>query len=305
MKLTTITLLGTLSLAAVFAAASARATVIFTDDFNSYTAGNLTGDTGSATETPGVKWRNPSATDDDHTVTIASDTSNFFSHGGGNKYLSLVSAATGKSPVAQTNRPTTDGTASGSWTNAGIGTLSFDFYQPTVANPTGSGWMVRLLNQATTYGGNSNAVFGLFLSNGTLYAASTANVNPASTALASFALNRAHTLSVVFNTTSTARIYGNDSEYTLAANSMDIWLDGSRVGTALGGAGGKAGAAAINKIDFTTKSTISSLFVDNLVLDNTLIAPAPVPEPATVALATGAVALAGALVARRRHRRGR
>ncbi|AHF90262.1 anchor protein [Opitutaceae bacterium TAV5] len=275
-----------LTLVSLLGAASACATVVFTDNFDAYATGS---------QTSNANWKNPTVTTG-QTITIENDSSDYFGTSTTNRYLSLVSGIAGSAPAAAT-------TMFGD-RKVNTGTLSFDFRQPAVANAAGNGWMVRILSQNDGYTGNDHTSFAFFIQNGALYAASNdGNVN-VSTRITDFSIDQTHSISVVFNYTATGITYGNNDQYSLAAGKMDVWLDGSLVGTALAGSGGKRADGGnkqtyVNIVDFTAKQNfIGSLYVDNLNIDNTAIAPAAVPEPAALALFAGAIVFALAVLRR-------
>ncbi|EIP98218.1 hypothetical protein OpiT1DRAFT_02670 [Opitutaceae bacterium TAV1] len=278
-----------LTLVSLLGAASACATVVFTDNFDAYATGS---------QTSNANWKNPTVTTG-QTITIENDSTNYFDASATNKYLSLVSGVTGTAPAAAT-------TVFGAQKVATM-TLSFDFRQPAVANAEGTGWMVRILSQNAGSTSNANTAFAFFIQNGALYAASNEDTVNIGAKITDFSLETTHSISVIFNYTATILTYGDNDQYSLAAGKMDVWLDGSLVGTALAGSGGKRADGGnkqtyVNIVDFTAKPNfIGSLYVDNLTIDNTAIAPAAVPEPAALTLLVGAVILAFATLRRWRN----
>jgi hypothetical protein len=94
---------------------------------------------------------------------------------------------------------------------------------------------------------------------------------------------------------------------TLAANTMDVWLDGTIAATALGRSGGSTGVQTIDSFGFTRKTTTNTAtdFVGTLLLDNITaysgVETAAIPEPSTFALAGGTAVLMLAGLSRRQR----
>ncbi|HEY9249933.1 MAG TPA: hypothetical protein VIO38_12415 [Rariglobus sp.] len=275
-----------LSLAVVHAAP------VFTESFNSDTPGVLV--TGSSS----TKWNSPgtgsNVIDDNSTLftRVTTDTGNLFGQGTGNQYLRIADTSNANNALNYNLviKDTTIGQ---------VGTLAFNFYDPSGDSAQGNGWLLRLGTSA----GNSTTAFGLYLMNGQLRVATTNNVEPNSTAFATYALDTAHSLVIYFNSSSSAVSYG---EHTLAANTMDVWLNGSIAATALARSGGSTGDQTIDSFGFTRKvsSNTSSDFVGTLLVDDlnaySGVELSAIPEPASFAMLGGIGALVCALTLRRR-----
>ncbi|MET0263478.1 MAG: PEP-CTERM sorting domain-containing protein [Rariglobus sp.] len=269
---------------------AAHAATILTENFNSYTPGVLP--TGPA---PGI-WANPSPgiiDDNDSLFTrVVTDTTNRFGQGTSNQYLRLADTSNANSALnynlAINDKPIGQ-----------VGTLSFNFYDPSGDGAQGNGWLLRI----GTGAGNGATAFGLFLMNGQLRVATTNNVEPNSTAFATYALDTVHSLTVFFNSSSSAVSYGTNS---LAANTMDVWLNGTIIATGLARSGGTVGDQTIDSFGFTRKvsGTAGSDFVGELLLDNIAaysgVETSAIPEPSSIALLGGAGVMFAALLRRRR-----
>lgn len=267
---------------------AAHAATILTDNFNSYTPGVLT--TGS-----GV-WANPSpGSIDDNTslfTRVVTDTSNRFGQGASNQYLRLAD-------TSNTNNALNYNLAINDTSIGQVGTLSFNFYDPSGDGAQGNGWLLRI----GTGAGNGATAFGLFLMNGQLRVATTNNVEPNATAFATYALDTVHSLTIFFNSSSNAVAYGTHS---LAANTMDVWLNGSIIATGLARSGGTTGDQTIDSFGFTRKvsATPGADFVGELLLDNIAaywgVETSAIPEPSSFALLGGVAMMTAAVLRRRR-----
>ena len=101
-----------------------------------------------------------------------------------------------------------------------------------------------------------------------MYLASGPSLTISPTAFSTYTLDQKHSLIVYFNNHAThSYLYAAGSTlYTLASNKMDVWLDGVRVGTGLGKAGGLATGVDIGEFNFTSQSNfIGTLYIDDLV----------------------------------------
>lgn len=278
---------------AAFAAALSHAAPVITESFDSYGTGVIsTGPSPQIWATPGT---GAGTVDNGTNLTsrITTDTGNLFGKGTSNKFLQLSDTS---------NANTTDNfnLAINPKTIGEIGTVSFDFYSPTTAGSQGEGFLLRIGAAV----GNGGTTFGLFINNGQIRAATAGSVNPASSSLATYALNTAQSLTIIFNSSASTLVYADRS---LAAGKMDVYLNGSIVGTALDGAGGLAGQQTTNQVvGFTRKSNANTAsdFVGTLNIDNfntySGVELSAIPEPSTMAAIVGAFTLLGAVVMRRR-----
>jgi hypothetical protein len=274
-------------------AAAAHAAAVFTDDFSSYTPGVLT--TGAA---PANKWLttpSPGIIDDDSSLftRVTTDSGNLFGAGTSNQYLRI-------SDTSNANNALNYNLAINDTTIGQVGTLAFDFYDPSGDSAQGDGWLLRL----GTAAGNSVTAIGLYLMNGQLRVATTSNVTPSGTAFSTYSLDTMHSLVVFYNSSASDVSYDGR---TLAANTMDVWLDGTIAATALGRSGGSTGVQTIDSFGFTRKTTTNTAtdFVGTLLLDNITaysgVETAAIPEPSTFALAGGTAVLMLAGLSRRQR----
>jgi hypothetical protein len=279
-------------LSLVLGLASVHAAPVFTESFSSYSPGVLT--TGSP---PANTWANPggSATIDDNSTLftrVTADTGNLFGQGTGNQYLRIAD-------TSNTNNALNYNLVINDTTIGQVGTLAFNFYDSSGDGGQGNGWLLRLGTSA----GNGATAFGLYLMNGQLRVATTTNVEPDTSAFATYALDTVHSLVIYFNSSSSAVTYG---EHTLAANTMDIWLNGSIAGTALARSGGTTGDQIIDSFGFTRKVSANPAadFVGTLLVDHlnaySGVELSAIPEPASFAMLGGLGALVCALTLRRR-----
>src|SRR4051812_30270643 len=101
--------------------------VVFSDDFNSYTAGSLL--------PLDTKWSSASNGPPLQTTTVEQDSANVFGAGSANKYLKMVSLT---DLVAYTM---SDATLT---TNPTAGCIQFSFFQPTGTSDHGDGFILRI-----------------------------------------------------------------------------------------------------------------------------------------------------------------
>lgn len=265
---------------------------VFTEDFNAYSDGVLP--TGSAGG--GFKWAPPggSSTIDNGTnifSRIVTDSSNLFGEGTSNKYLRIADTSTTNTASTDNFNLSINDKVMGS-----VGTIAFDFYDPSGDGAQGKGWLLRL----ATNPGNSATAFGLYLMNGQLQVATTNNVEPSGSSFATYSLDTLHSLVIFFNSSSSAASYGGN---TLAANTMDVWLDGSIAATGLARSGGLVGDQILDNFNITRKIAspdfVGELFLDNFNAFSGAEASA-IPEPSTAAAIGGLVTLTAAFGLRRR-----
>lgn len=243
-----------------------QAAIIYSDNFNSYTANQVL-PTGAS-----EKWSLASNTAPFSTVVLA-DGSNIFGAGTSNNYLSMgVATASGSPYQAVIQNSTSFGLT---------GQASFSFFQASGASTTGSGLLMRL----GTTNGNGSTAFALSIDDGKIYAATTAGVSP-TLELSSFSFDTAYKLTVVFNNSNSAFSYDGG---TVNARSMDIWLNNVLIGHNLAASGSLAANTNLTNLNFTTKgdSYTGTVGIDDLVIMNA----ATIPEPSSLALlGMGAVA---------------
>ncbi|MFA6961275.1 MAG: hypothetical protein WC205_11035 [Opitutaceae bacterium] len=281
------------TLAALTVVSAYATTPVITDSFTTYSPGAITtGSSPAVWATPGV---GAGTVDNgtDLTSRITTDSGNLFGKGTSNQYLKLSDTS---------NANTADNLNLGvnPVTIGEIGTVSFDFYSPTTAGSQGEGFLFRI----GTLVGNGATTFGLFINNGQLRAATTSSVTPAASSFATYALDTMQSLTIVFNSSASTLNYASRS---LAAGKMDVYLNGTIVGTALDGAGGFAGLQKTNAaVGFTRKTNgnTASDFVGTLNIDNLNVYSgvelSAIPEPATAAVFGGVAVLLTAMMVRRR-----
>ncbi len=224
---------------------------ILTENFNAYTAGAaLPARWGSGT------WASVNNTSPFETL-VEADTANLFGEGTSNNYLLMASTATSTGGYgAMTN---TLGTS------IPAGSISFNFYQPTVTGATGNGFILRLCNGTL---GNGSTAFALALKNGGLYLATGAYLALNSTSFASYSLDQKHAFTLYFNNNATAgfNYTVSGTVYSLAAGTMDVWVDGARVGSGLGKAGGIGTGVNLSEFNFcSTSNFLGTLYIDDLL----------------------------------------
>lgn len=259
------------------------ASVLYSEDFEGYTVDACV-PTGASAKWSTYFLATAQATDNGTDLLGRVKTGPAF--GVNSKYLMLqdTNATTGMSLASSTS------------TNFGTtGQLSMSFYSPSGMVNQGDGWLLRL---GTIYN-NSSTAFGLFIENGSIYAATTSNITQAASALATYSLDTANTLSIVYNNSTSLLTYDGG---TVASGKMDVWLNGSLVGNDLAGIGNLAIGTALANFNFTAKAAAGpipdfegTLYVDNIEVNSI----ATIPEPRTAILA--GMALIGLLLVHRRQ----
>ncbi|QYY37250.1 hypothetical protein [Ruficoccus sp. ZRK36] len=256
-----------------------QATVIYSEDFESYTAGSAIQ---QLNVDPESHWLY-STNKNDVSFTAQDDATDIFSSSS-NQYgvISDTSTTNNQSiSIATTKFAATE-----------TGSLTFDFYDSSQSLFNGEGFLLRIGPDS----GNGGTAFGLWIQNGTIYSATGAG-SWQSTSLSSYTLNTAHNLNIVFNNSSDAVGYEGD---TIDSNTMNIYLDGVLIGDNLGGSGGSVGSA-IELLNFTSITSsepaddfAGTIYLDNITVDNSI------PESSSSALLIGLGATLFALVQRRR-----
>lgn len=259
---------------------------VFSNNFNAYAPGALPLSYVANGWSP---QSTPQTSDDGITLfsRVVQDAGNLFQRGTTNRYLRLADTSKANGSAAYgVNYNYLLSAASNAFTGAGqTGTLSFDFYEPTIAGAQGSGWMLRLGNG---WAGNGNTVFGLCLGQGQIRQVTGTN-NIVGATLSSYAQNQLHTLTIVFNSSASAIRYPGRR---LPSGTMDIWLDEVRVATGVVGSGGLGyawtGSAPqpVTNFNLTRTPAVSDPNVDflgELYLDDVRLAnQAMMPPPAGI-----------------------
>lgn len=214
-----------LCLAAGLSAAPVSAAAVFTENADSYSAGEA----GRPAELPvakgaqGVNWWSFSK-GGGRTVTVERDAQNRFSKGEQNK---VITFSRGTEAASQHNL------VSNHFEPLAAGQIAFDFFAEPEGAPAPG---VRLLLMGTNVDyaqnladyKNDAAVTGVFIQNAAIRPKTLAG-SPGAEAVA-FEPGRAHSLVLVFNNTSASMAYA-DGTQTLAAGDMDVWLDGEKKAT--------------------------------------------------------------------------
>jgi len=155
---------------------------VFADNFNEYTAGAALPASGSKL------WGYSDNTAPFQTIVIR-DSSDVFGESSTNNCL-LMSATAAGGYYCSTNCISTLILS---------GSVSFNFFQPTVATGTGDGLFFRLGNGSM---GNTSVAFAFGMKNGVLYSSTDSGVNISSSSFATYSLNQKHSLTVYFNNSS-------------------------------------------------------------------------------------------------------
>lgn len=238
---------------AIFLSATAlRATIVFSDSFT---------DTSNWTKSSTGTF----------TAESTKDTDNFFQDGKDNPYLKLAFVS---DTYAHNFGITLSGTGAGT-----TGQISFDFYDPQ-AGGGGNGVLLRL----GTAHANGSTAFGIALRRGSLLAANGGSVG-LSDSITTYSYKTLHTLTIVFNNTAASITYGNAS-YTLDGSSIDVWLDGNRVGAGIASVSGNSSLTGknITAINFSDKSGYTgTLYIDNFEVRNDITIGSTIPEPSVSA----------------------
>lgn len=252
------------------------ATVLFSDDFNSYTAG----DPITIGSSP-IKWAsvrptgNPPATTEAF-FTAELDSSNFFGEGTANQYadMSLTDAVGNENNIL---------ISTNAFSGSETGQFSMEFYDPSSASNSGTGWSLRL----GTGAGNSATIFGVFLDDGDLILSGGSGVVPNGGTIATYTQDAVHTLDIVFNNSSSNLNYAGG---IVASQRMDVYLNGILVGDDLANSGGTGVGTNISAFNFTGKTDTSftnSLYINRIVVDNS----PTIPETSNYASIAGLLTL--------------
>ncbi|MBK1858120.1 hypothetical protein [Cerasicoccus arenae] len=121
------------------------------------------------------------------------------------------------------------------------------FADPRDAPHQGGGFILRISQSP----GNRNTAFALSIQNGNLIPCSSKAVEPNGDTVASYRLDQAHELVIVFNNSQSDISY---SAGNLPPQTMDVWLDQKRVAQAITACGGLGAGEPIRSFDFTSKS---------------------------------------------------
>jgi lysophospholipase L1-like esterase len=259
---------------------------VFSNNFNAYTPGVIPLSYVANGWSP---QSTPQTSDDGATLfsRVVQDSVNLFQRGTNNRYLRLADTSKANGSAAYgANYNYLLSAASNAFTGAGqTGTLSFDFYEPTIAGAQGNGWMLRLGNG---WAGNGNTVFALCIGQGQIRRV-TETYNQVGATLANYTPNQLHTLTIVFNSSSSTTRYPGR---LLPSGTMDVWLDEVRVATGIAASGGLGHAwtgsapQPITNFNFTRTPAVSDQnldFTGELYLDDIRLADqALLPPPAGI-----------------------
>ncbi len=261
-------------------ASMSHAAILFSEDFNEYTAGE------------------PIPTGTDQTWTIRTenttfeaidDTSHIFSPSG-NQYgqLDFDAASGAADPLASTN---SSAFSEGSMT----GKLSISFCTPEAQSTSGYGFLLRIGNAA----GNSGTAFAMYiLKNGQLRPSTTDGGMGYS--FATYSLGVANQLEIVFNNSNDSVSYEGG---TVASRTMDVYLNGSLVADDItSGTGGLALESNITNINFSAK-TYAEAFTGTMYLNKVELSTIPESSASSNAIAIALIAALSLFIRHRYHSR--
>ncbi|HWL54243.1 MAG TPA: hypothetical protein VNQ90_17515 [Chthoniobacteraceae bacterium] len=272
--------LSSFTLALFAMGASCFSAVVLQDDFSSYTAGDPLPWNSSSNATSGEAYTR---------TLVEADAANLFGKGVNNQYASFEVHSISQQTISYTATRIRTGTGFGR-----TGQIGFSFYQPSSADNSGYGFLLRI-GGGTGYNSNGSTAFGLFFRDGNLYAA-TGNNLARGDLLGAYDQDQVNQLVIVYNQTTASHHYTGGG---LQAQSMDLWLNGEKIASNLLHAGELAGDTDLTWLNFTNLGQVSSatLYLDDLVIDDV----ASIPEPKTVLMLLPAL-FAIRLLRRRSHR---
>ncbi|QYY36279.1 hypothetical protein [Ruficoccus sp. ZRK36] len=256
-----------------------HATVIFSENFDEYTAGEPVPWNTDYSE----NWLQVVAYDFD----TETDSSHMFS-AGPNQYGSLSGSNLSSQMVARSTVFDGPGTQTGQ--------MSFAFYDPSSEPHSGNGFVFRISNQDS---GNAKAAFAIFIQNGELILAYGSDIIPSATSFASYNQNEANQLDIVFNNSDSPLTYSGG---TIVAGAMDVYLNGELVGDDLGRAGSLGTGVNIRSFNITAKTSpafTGTMYLDDIVVDDSI----SIPEISESSLYMGIIPLVLLALRRRRNKR--
>jgi len=270
--------LSILTTVTVLSASLIQADLIFEDDFESYTAGQVI-DTS--------KWSLVlSGADNVNTVHVEQDTGNLFGKGTGNQYVDLLDNST--NPGGQSIYLTKTGLSS--QLASGIVTLNMNIIEPGGTPPlTGNDGRILVGIGDGAMGGTDRANLPNW--NETSAGVSTYGTVPVTR-------DTLYNLNIVFNNSGSSIQYNSPSGLqTLNATSADIWVDGILQAENILQDRNWDGGIAVDSVGFRSFSgSAQRLLVDDYrVYDEALV----IPEPSSLLLI--GVALSSVLLFRRKH----
>gem|GEM_PF-5225056 len=267
-----------LTTAVVLAAKLLHADLIFEDDFESYTAGQVIDTT---------KWSLVlSGADNVNTVHVEQDTGNLFGKGTGNQYVDLLDNST--NPGGQSIYLTKTGLSTE--LASGIVTLNMNIIEPEGTPPLS---------------GNDGRIL-VGIGDGTMAGTDRANLpnwNETSAGVSTYGTvpvtrDTLYNVNIVFNNSGSSIQYNSPSGLqTLDATSADIWIDGVLQAENILQDRSWDGGIAVDSVGFRSFSgSAQRLLVDDYrVYDEALV----IPEPSTLMLV--GVALTSLFVFRRKR----
>ncbi|MDR1280975.1 MAG: PEP-CTERM sorting domain-containing protein [Opitutaceae bacterium] len=249
-----------ISLAASISQASV--TVEFSDDFGSYSTGDL--------PKQDAKWRD-SNNSSGGTSVVAVDIGNVFGSGTGNQYLVLAQTGTASANIA--SQPIT-------LSNTGM--ISFDFATPT------AGQSSTLTFRIGT--GNSNAMTAFSINLGTGSAVGQrVTTSDGSTILYNGSTPGTSThVTIFYNNNNDGSVFSyNEGAFSgsVAANSMDVYVGNNLVGDNLVRSGSLEKGTALTAINFLGANGAKTLevWLDNISVQSV----SSIPEPSSFAIIGG------------------
>ncbi len=287
------------ALGLAFTACAASAQAVFTENFQSYTItppATFVTLPQSNTDTS-VRWLSRTI-DTNRLVRVYTDTSELFGAGASNQYLRLERLSGATADLNAITQPTSTPLLSGE--------INFDFFVAagsiTSTNNASGFRLTFLANTSTNINTftSANTVGGIYFTDGTINLRSSgAAMLTDNASKFSFTTDQKNSLRIVFNNTTSTLVYDGGS---LSAGFMDIYLNGTKQATWSLNSGNTAGQGnGVNSMWWAAPSGLSnSSHVQGVFnVDNIVLSPAAIPEPATVAFVLPA-ALGGLFLRRRR-----
>ncbi|QYY35022.1 PEP-CTERM sorting domain-containing protein [Ruficoccus sp. ZRK36] len=255
---------------------TSSAEVLYFENFESYTPG-------SAITSASPYWSSTTNTNDVYFE--AHDSGDYF--GADNQYGYIADTS------VTNNQNMSDATSS--FTGTYTGQIDLDFYDASDDLFNGAGFILRF----GTGDGNTKTSFGIYIQNGEIMKAYGQYVTRDPATAVTYDMDTANTLSIVFNNTDESMIYAGGS---IAAYSMDVYLNGVQIAHDWGTAGEDPAGSLIQMVNFNAKRSANSesdfagtLYLDNLKVSSDI----SIPEPSSSYMLIAG--LAGMLIALRKR----
>ncbi len=255
----------------------------FSDNFSSYEAGTQLGS----------PWfvNYPQSTYPNLSYEITQDTDEFFGQGTDKQYLAISSTGVGTNAQCFLSYYYVPGKPAATST----GQISMSFYDPNTMDKTSTanGLQMRISSNDGAAAG-TNTAFCIFLQGGNIYTSVSGGTAINRTILATYDVEQAVELTLVYNNSADAIIYGGD--HTLVAGAMDIWLGDTLVYEGVGYYNNYAGSTlGIKNVTFTS-SKVFDFYIGEFEMSSDIT----IPEPAAMAALMGFGLLGVTLIRRRR-----